>query len=172
MTRVEAYYTPALAGIFGLPHLRHLQLERLSGAQRLESLDLRAPGKLPSIGGTSPLAALTSLTIIESRLESLAGLTSYPNLATLRRDGVRLPDDLAALATLSGLRRLSLIDCGPISDVHWLTDLRIQEIFIYGSTNILDGDLSPLDSSDLTTAAIRPREHYNRTEQQLLLRPA
>lgn len=118
------------------------------------------------------LVALTALTVKDApRLESLSGLGSLADLATLTIVGaphLHEIDDVAGLS--SSLRELEFEECSrvdAIDDIESLVDLcflgvsecgdiaslapmrslvQLQTFYGWGSTRILDGDLSPLAS--------------------------
>lgn len=113
---------------------------------------------------------LQRLTIKEApHLESLSGITSLPELAVLKVFLARRLSDISDIAELAAsLRELELEDCpaiDAIDDVEQLVGLRflgfsecgdietlapvssleqLEVLYAWGSTRIVDGDLSPL----------------------------
>jgi hypothetical protein len=81
-------------------------------------------------------------------------------------DAVKGIRNLAALGGMSNLRRLLLEDCGEIETLSVLNGADLEELFLIGSTNILDGDLRSA-SGHLRTAAFPQRPHYNATPAEL-----
>jgi hypothetical protein len=157
-----------------LPHLRsvagewgliRLTLDAVQALQevvtwRFDETDLRAFGNH---------FALMRLTLKEAAyLDSLSGLAHLTRLEKLSIQMARKLHDISDLAELASLRELKFEDCPDIADlndVEQLVNLRVlsfsdcgdvaslgpvrnldglEEFYAWGSTRIVDGDLSPL----------------------------
>lgn len=75
--------------------------------------------------------------------------------------------DISPVATLNSLRELFLNTCGEIESIRPLRSLQDLEKFIfYESTNVLDGDLTPLKGlPKLKEVAFQNRRHYSHTAE-------
>jgi hypothetical protein len=131
--------------------------------------------------------ALQRLTIKHGPyLDSLSGIGDLPALEVLKIMGARRLCDVSDVDGLAAsLRRLELEDCRPISaldDVEGLVELRflgvndcgevaslapvaslrnLEKLYAWGSTRVVDGDLSPLASLPmLSELRMRERRDY------------
>jgi hypothetical protein len=131
--------------------------------------------------------ALKTLTVKDARyLESLSGLGNLPDLAALTIVGapsLNEIDDVAELAAslrglkfeecpridsidvvepLVGLRFLGISESGDIASLAPLASLtQLETFYAWGSTRILDGDLTPLTRLPrLTEIRMRTRRGY------------
>jgi hypothetical protein len=137
------------------------------------------------------LAQLDSLTLLGSPIQSLEGLAPLENLRFLRLRDLRRLADLNGLQALSSLERLEINTCRKLTSIEQISHLvHLQELYLnnlgdirslkplallkdlrtvtfYQSTNIVDGDLSPLfDLPRLESASFQNRRHYsNRREE-------
>lgn len=138
-----------------------------------------------------PLSHLTQLTRLRMKhypsVRSIDGLQSFSHLEELLIAGARQLADITALnePTLSGLKTLNLgscrkipdlapigqrgelkvlnaADCGDLPTLAPLADLtRLEELYLYESTNVLDGDLTPIAQLPaLRELAMMNRRHY------------
>ena len=177
--------------VAGLPRLRDLaapwdQVEATiasgSGLRRV-ALDSYAPEDL------TPLAELTNLSAISMkdrpRLRSLDGMSGLVLLTHLGVFGAPALSDVAELRGRDLLERLDLQACprlGTLDDLAGCTGLRVlnvaeggdlasaaplaglvelEELYAYGSTRFVDGDLSPLAALPrLDELRMRSRRHY------------
>ena len=71
------------------------------------------------------------------------------------------------LGSLTRLRKLHLNNDGEIESLKALNKLdRLESVLFYESTNILDGDLSPLERQrKLSRVSFRNRRHYSRRRE-------
>ena len=73
------------------------------------------------------------------------------------------------MTSLTDLKVLDISDCGDIASLHPLSPLkRLEEFYCYGTTKIVDNDLSPLSSLPaLRELRIKPRRSYHPTEAEI-----
>lgn len=121
-------------------------LHRLRRLKRLTRLELSQGRKLMSIEGIESLSSLAFLGLYgQQGLESLAGIERAKTLRELNIESCKRLRAIHALAGLEGLEVLGLKNCGEIESLHPLTALQdLGALYAWESTNVLDGDLSPL----------------------------
>ncbi|MBI4231513.1 MAG: hypothetical protein HY608_11815 [Planctomycetes bacterium] len=97
------------------------------------------------------------------KLSSLNGLDALQDLGKLEIDGSRKLAGIREIASLRGLRVLHLLDCGNIQSLAPVSDLsQLETVLFYGTTNIVDGDLLPLQKlPNLAKTAFQERSHYS-----------
>jgi hypothetical protein len=133
----------------------------------------------------SQLVNLEKLTILNSPIENLQGLSSlrkllYLSMANLKEvtalrgleDLQQLEEleiqrckgigDISEVFRLNKLKRLLLIDIGDIASIKGIENLKeLKDFLFYESTNIIDGDLSPiLKLKNLSKISFQNRKHY------------
>lgn len=138
-----------------------------------------------SSGVFSRLVNLEELDILNSSIEDLQGISTLKNLKTLRLANLKKITSLQGLENLQkleeleiqrckgittvfevfnlgALRRLLLLDLGNIASIKGIESLSDLETFLfYESTNINDGDLSPiLALKKLAKISFQNRRHY------------
>ncbi len=131
---------------------------------KLESLTLLSALVLESLHGLSGLTELRYLRLGNlQRLTSLEGLGSLGNLEELNLNTCRKINSIEEIGHLARLRRLHLNNMGEVQSLKPLEGLSSLEfVSFYESTNIVDGDLSPLTRlSKLTDIAFMNRRHYS-----------
>lgn len=139
----------------------------------------------------SQLPLLQSLKILGAPITSLDGIANLPDLRRLSLGLLRQLTHLADLAGASQLEELEIRSCrriGAIEEVANLTDLRVlivadcgdiaslrpvgglinlEGLLFYESTNIADGDLSPIESLPrLRVLSFQNRRHYSHRREQ------
>ena len=137
------------------------------------------------------LANLESLAILNAPVEHLDGLNSLKRLRSLRLANLKRLTSLAGIEGLGDLEELEIHTCrgiGSIEEVGFLSRLqklqlnndgdieslkpleRLNELMwvgFYESTNILDGDLSPLiRQKNLTRVSFKNRRHYSHRREE------
>jgi Leucine-rich repeat (LRR) protein len=129
----------------------------------LESLAiLNAP--IVTLEGLSELKGLRRLRLANlKRLKSLAGLERLSALEEIDIDTCPRIDSIEQLSGLSQLRKLYLNNLGELGTLSPLSGLRgLEEVLFVESTNIVDGDLSPLKRQPkLARISFRNRKHYS-----------
>ena len=123
-----------------------------------------ANGALSDLSGLSSCRNLDFLGLYNlKRLPNLQGLGELAGLERLELNGCRNIRNIDEIAKLRHLRVLHLCDDGHISSLKPLADLvELEEFLFYESTNILDGDLSPLiQLPSLKKVVFAERVHYS-----------
>ncbi len=137
-------------------------LRAMSLMTGLESLSLASP-KLETLEGIEALRALTFLGIyVAGRLAGLAGVEGARNLVHLEVNDCSRVRDVTPVGALHRLQSLHLCNDGDIETFRPLRELKeLEQFLFYESTNVLDGDLSPLKSlPKLRKVAFMDRKHY------------
>ncbi len=162
--------------VFDCTTLKRLFLNRYSGKNaadigrltRLESLEvLNAP--IADIRGLSSLSMMKSLRLANLRcLMSLDGLGELGRLEDLTIDTCRKVQSIHELARLLRLRTLDLSNLGEIMSIRPIAGLsELRRVTFVESTNVLDGDLSPLVGlPNLTRLSFKDRRHYSHRREQ------
>lgn len=116
----------------------HVNLRRLvvKDAPRLESLD--GIGSLPDLEVLSIIGA--------RRLGDIADVADLgATLQEFELQGCRALSAIDDVASLVNLRFLGVSDCGDIESFAPIKELEnLEELYAWGSTRVVDGDLSPL----------------------------
>jgi len=139
-------------------------LREFSGMSQLETLRLYSASRLESLQGVEALCRLTWLDLARaSKLTTLAGIESLTELRHLMLHTCRKVTDISPIEGLLRLRQLYLLNGGNIETIRPLLSLRgLEEFLFYESTNIVDGDLSPLMAlPNLKNVAFMERPHYS-----------
>lgn len=169
-------WRPKSESLFSCTTLKHLFVNRykakdtdaFSGLVNLESLAiLNAP--VGSLRGLRPLKRLRRLRLGNlRRLISLEGIEALTTLEELNIDTCRRVDSIEEIGALSGLRKLYLANCGEIESFAPLGKLiGLESIGFPESTNILDGDLSPLlRQKNLSRIGFQNRRHYSHRREE------
>jgi len=116
------------------------------------------------------LVQLRSLRLANLRqLESLAGIEQLKNLQELEIHTCRRIHSIDEIGQLYQLRKLHLNNDGDIESLKPLANIEhLEWVTFYESTNIIDGDLSPLvRQRHLSQLAFRNRRHYSHKSEEL-----
>lgn len=130
---------------------------------------LNAP--VTNVLGLSSLTRLRSLRLGNlRRLNSLSGIEHLSNLEELELHTCKNINSLDEVGGLRSLKRLYINNDGNIMSLSPLDGLeRLESVLFYESTNILDGDLSPLlRQTNLSRVAFRDRRHYSHRREQIV----
>ena len=169
-------WRPKAVSVFDCKTLKKLFVNRYSGKNvdpfarltNLESLAiLNAP--IENLHGLSALRSLRSLRLANlKKLASLEGIGGLIDLEELEVHTCRSIGSIEALASLTKLRTLDINNDGAIASLKPLEKLRLLErVTFYESTNILDGDLSPLKmQKNLSRVAFQNRRHYSHQREE------
>jgi hypothetical protein len=169
-------WRPKATSLFDSKSLRKLFLNRYKGKDtavfgRLSALEslaiLNAP--ITDLHGLSALRGLRSLRLGDLRcLTSLAGIEPLHNLEELEVHTCRRLTSIEEVGALSRLRRLHLNNDGNIDSLKPLNRLGcLEAVLFYESTNIVDGDLSPLLlQRHLSRVSFQNRRHYSHRREQ------
>lgn len=163
-------WRPKAKSLFGCSTLKSLFLNNYDGTNvdlfenlpRLESLTiLNAP--VENLHGFRNLKQLTYLRLGNlKKLRSLAGIEELINLEELEIHTCRAIDSINEIGNLCRLKKLRLIDDGAIQSLKPLANLdALEQVLFYESTNIIDGDLSPLARKKLSRISFQNRRHYS-----------
>lgn len=130
---------------------------------QLESLAiLNAP--VENLHGLGNLQRLRFLRLANlRRLNSLAGIEGLTNLEELQIDTCRAIRSIHEIGSLARLKRLYLDNGGKIDSLKPLDKLNsLEKVGFVESTNIADGDLSPLvRQNNLSQVSFQNRRHYS-----------
>jgi hypothetical protein len=164
-------WRPKAASLFQCTTLKDLFLNRYKGKDanafarliNLESLAiLNAP--VENLQGLPALAKLRSLRLGGlRRLRSLSGVEDLVNLEELEIHTCRAIRSIDEIRSLPRLKKLHLNNDGGIDSLKPLAGLaQLESVLFYESTNIVDGDLSPLlRLKNLSRVSFRNRRHYS-----------
>lgn len=178
------------------PLLQECSLEWRSGATSLfEVRTLKKlfldDYKGRDVNAFARLTELESLAILNAPVENLFGLSDLTKLKSLRLANLKCLRSLAGIEPLVNLEELDIHTCpriGSIDQVGYLSRLRtfhlnndgnieslkplakltqLESVLFYESTNIVDGDLSPLfGQQHLTNISFRNRRHYSHSREE------
>ncbi|MEQ9453206.1 MAG: hypothetical protein RLN76_01265 [Phycisphaeraceae bacterium] len=133
---------------------------RLTSLSRLGLLN----SSVKSLQGLSALSSLTRLRLGLLRgVELLSGLEELVGLEELTIETCRKIRVIDELASCINLKMLALNNCGDIESLRPIRRLaQLERLFFVESTNILDGDLTPLlDLEHLRDVSYQNRRHYS-----------
>jgi hypothetical protein len=139
------------------------------------------------------LKELESLSILNSPIKCLRGLSALQNIKSLRLAMLTKLTSLAGIEKLENLEQLDINTCKQImtiDEVKYMNKLRticinnsgdiaslkplnklncLESIIFYESTNIVDGDLTPLiRTPPLSTISFQNRRHYSHSREKLI----
>jgi Leucine-rich repeat (LRR) protein len=165
------YWRPGSESLFDRTAVTHLFVHRYDGAlsepfarlRALQSLSI-ANSSLAEIRYLGDLAQLTFLGLYNVRqLRSLSGLERLQQLEILELNGCKSLGAVEELASLTHLRKLQLNDSGRITSIRPIRfAVDLEEVLFYESTNIVDGDLTPLTALPrLRKVSFQNRAHYS-----------
>jgi hypothetical protein len=130
----------------------------------LQHVTLKVARDLETLDGAEQLPTLTSLWIQAAhRLYSIDALTSAaPTLREFELEGCRRLTEIEPVAACTELRVLGLSDCGELPSFGLLASLaRLETLYAWGTTRVVDGDLSPLlGLTHLREIRMRDRPQY------------
>jgi hypothetical protein len=157
--------------LFGCSTLKDLFINRYKGKDTapfsklvdLESLAiLNAP--VENLHGLITLTKLRSLRLANlKRLTSLSGIEGLTNLEELEIHTCRAIGSIGEVGSLLRMKKLNLNNDGDIESLKPLESLSgLEAVVFYESTNIVDGDLSPLlRQRNLASVSFQNRRHYS-----------
>jgi hypothetical protein len=159
------------SSLFECASLKELFINRFGGKDaapfaklvNLESLAiLNSP--LENLHGLSALAKLRFLRLANlKRLATLEGIEGLANLEELEIHTCRTISSIREIGSLLRLKKLNLNNDGDIESLKPLENLNgLNAVVFYESTNIVDGDLSPLlRQRNLARVSFQNRRHYS-----------
>ncbi|GAB2583260.1 leucine-rich repeat domain-containing protein [Microlunatus antarcticus] len=138
-------------------------LAPLAGLTNLSAISLKDRPRLRSLAGIGGLVLLTHLGVFgASRLSDVAELQGRDLLERLDLQACRGLGTLDDLASCTGLRTLDVAEGGDLESAAPLAGLvELEELYAYGSTKFVDGDLTPLARLPrLNELRMQSRRHY------------
>jgi hypothetical protein len=130
----------------------------------LERLTIKEAPYLESLAGLGDLPELAVVEIgLARRLCDISDVTGLAaSLRELKLESCPAIDALDDVETLVHLRLLGVSDCGDVESFAPLSGLvQLEELYAWGSTRIIDGDLSPLAQLPrLREIRMRDRRYY------------
>ena len=147
-----------------LGHYSERDLQPLAEWPALQRLRLKDRPALVSLSGVEALGDLRLLQVVgASRLEDFTPLDSLNRgLEELWLESCKKISSIDFVRRLESLTELTVADCGPIDSLRALRGLEhLLGVYMWESTQILDGDLSPLlELPSLRALRMRSRRHY------------
>jgi len=131
--------------------------------KNLEKLTL-LNSPIENIEGLSALSNLKYLRLANlKKLKSLDGLENLTQLEELKIHSCKGTSVITNIFKLVKLKRLHLLETGTIESIKGIENLfELWDFIFYGSTNILDGDISPvLKLKNLAKISYQNRKHYS-----------
>ena len=138
-------------------------LTPLSGLRHLSAISMKERPRLRSLHGLGELVLLTDLGVHgAARLDDVSELRDRDLLQTLYLEACPRIGSVDDLAACTGLRKLNVADGGDLESAAPLGGLvALEELYAYGSTRFVDGDLSPLARLPrLDELRLQSRRHY------------
>lgn len=153
----------------GILRYGHADLAPLHNNVGLEELILKDGPLLTQLDGLARFSTLEHLGLYGAQLDSLDGLDAIKEtirVLHLQRCGV---SDLGAIEGLTDLTFLNASDSGDLPTIEPLRHTqRLERLWMWGSTSILDGDLSPLTGLEgLRELRMQSRRHYRPSVEEI-----
>ena len=156
--------------LFDCTSLKELFLNRYNGKDtapfsnlvNLESLAiLNAP--IEDLKGVGQLKMLKILRLARlKKLSSLSGIEGLRQLEELEIDTCSSIDSIKEISHLSNLKKLSINNNGKVESLKPLEGLSdLESVLFWESTDIIDGDLTPLLNKKLSRVSFQNRRHYS-----------
>jgi hypothetical protein len=173
---LSAAWSQVRASIAFAKHLERLfltsydetDLGPLSIVRNLTSLVLKDRPRLQTLDGMEYLPWLSEFGAhTASRLRDIDAVSrqSSPMLQSFQLSSTRMVVSLESIRMCQGLRFLEFSECGELASLTPLRDLQqLERIYLYGSTRVLDNDLSPIRGL--------PRLHDFRMQSRREYRPS
>lgn len=145
-------------------------LTPLQHNSRLKRIRMKDRPRLRSLRGVEQLPALDHLGIyLATSLHDFAPLRETTTLRELHLESCRSLNDLTPIAASLGLRLLNVAECGDIVSLAPIAALlELEAVLLYGTTKIVDDDLTPLAGLPrLRELRMRSRRSYRPSVEQL-----
>jgi Leucine-rich repeat (LRR) protein len=139
----------------------------LANNRNLTTIRMKDRPRLESLNGVDAFASLEELGIFGAPLlkdvVDLGSASAPRKLRTLELELCRGVSTLDGIGRLTDLTYLNIGDCGDIASFAPLANLRhLKELYAYGTTRVVDGDLSPLTGlTELTNLRLKNRRDYH-----------
>ncbi|HET6881834.1 MAG TPA: leucine-rich repeat protein [Pirellulales bacterium] len=171
---VLAYWMPGSETVFDCVNLERLLVYKypyeditpLSRLTKLDSLSFLNTYRLKSVRGVAALQNMEYLGFfLCPKLTDITEVAELKQMKELAFDTCKNARPFDIVGSLKRLRSLDFSNCGAIGSIAALRDTPDLEEFLFSeSTNVLDGDLSPMASlPKLRCHAFRDRKHYSHT---------
>ncbi|TRW23799.1 hypothetical protein FMM05_11575 [Flavobacterium zepuense] len=128
---------------------------------------LNAP--VENINGFFTLTKLKYLRIANlKKITSVEGIAHLQQLEKLEIHSCKGINNVSEIFTLTKLKHLFLLDIGNIASIKGIEHLSdLRDFIFYESTNVLDGDISPvLKLKNLTKISYQNRKHYTHKREE------
>jgi hypothetical protein len=171
LTDVSADWQQVRATIEAAANLQRLHIGRydradlaaLSRLVHLKRLVLMDRPRVRSLDGLSDLSDLQEFAVpLAKDLVDVSALRGLAQIEVLDMEACRKLNTIEDLRHCIGLRRLNLSECGDLPSVAPLRELvSIEDLLMYGTTKVVDGDLTPIaDLPRLKELRMQSRRHY------------
>nr|WP_180321250.1 hypothetical protein [Mesobacillus jeotgali] len=134
-------------------------LEQFSGLKNLEFLEL-IQSNIISLKGVEGLGVLGKLGLYYLRsfndLKDIKDLSK--SLRVLEIENCKKIGDFTPIAELKNLEKLSMMDCGEIPSIQFVSQLPGLKMLAFGGTTVLDGDLNPCEG--IEHVYFTQKKHY------------
>jgi hypothetical protein len=138
----------------------------LANNRSLTTIRMKDRSRLESLNGVDAFASLVELGVFGAPMlkdvVDLGSASAPKTLRTLELEMCRGISSLDEIGHLTGLTYLNVSDCGDIASFGPLANLHhLKELYAYGTTRVVDGDLSPLTGlTELTDLRMQSRRDY------------
>jgi protein phosphatase 1 regulatory subunit 7 len=140
----------------------HKSLQEIPAYRNLQTLELKQ-GSITSLDGIEMSSTLKSARFIFlTKLVSVEAVSKL-KVEELEFDTCKAVKDWESLAACKRLQVLKLNNCGSIPSLKWIRNLRSLKELRFVSTNIEDGDLSPLLNLKLKAVGFSDMRHFSHT---------
>lgn len=139
-------------------------LAPLAGAKSLTRLRMKQYPQLRSLNGLTAFERLETLGIfLATKLEDVTALRTAQAISELHLDTCKKVPTVDDIASVKNLRVLSMANSGDFPSLAPLAGMpELRELYLYESTRIIDGDLTPLLTLPrLQQLRIANRRHYS-----------
>ena len=144
-----------------------IDLKPLRHLTSLRSLQMKQRPRVRSLDGVEAMPWLARLGIYGAALEDISALArlASPVLTRLDLASCRHLTSLSDLSGLVGLRELDVSEAGSLESLRPIEGLtHLERLYLYGSTAIEDGDLTPLlGMACMRDLRLMGRRHYRPT---------
>lgn len=138
-------------------------LTPLAHLSNLRSLRMKERPRVRHLGGIETMNWIANLEIYDAPLDDISALGQrHPMLRSVAFGGCTRLTSLEQLERFSELEALDVSEAGSIESLHPIAGLvDLRRLHLYGSTQILDGDLSPLLAmTSMSDLRLMNRRHY------------
>lgn len=171
-------WRPHAESLFECAKLKNLFINNFNGKNliqfsKLLNLECLAVlnSSIESLVGIEPLSKLRTLRLGNlKKLHSLSGIEVLINLEELDVNTCKRIATINEVSALSNLRKLYINNNGDIASLQPINDLEnLDTVIFYESTNIVDGDLSPLiRQASISRVSFKNRRHYSLKREDIV----